>query len=401
MRRAQFAVAALPLVGGLLSCHEHDTPTEPRSIGDTFGRIWSVWVQKQALWPWARPVVNGATVIFATGDDRLIARDRRTGGEVWSTQVTSVNDDPQVAGENLVIAGGVVVAAVSRNTVGVDVSTGKQLWSYGAPSDTLIDDPGSAAMVAGVDLDADDSTVYVPAWGASLSAVNVRTGIARWVWRSPAGAQFRAGGKAARVSGDTVFQTVWQCVNKNCNLAEGWVMALDRRTGAEFGKAVIPAYTSVVVFNGGIALYQNLVIVTGPGGQVWAIDRSTYQVAWHYGPTPALTSTVAGPVLAGNVVYTDGGDEHAVGLRASDGAVVWRAPIESQATKGLFVSATRVYVPEAGVLNIIDRSSGRYVARIEQPNVGTNGSLFATPVTTFGSLVYATVGGAAWCFVEP
>lgn len=394
---------ALAFVACLLTACHKDTPfpTEPRTGEDVFGTLKSRWIERQALFPWSRPVVFRNTVVFATGDQRLIARDRTTGTALWSTQVTSVNGDPWVSGLNLVQVAGVIVAAVSRNFVGVDAATGTELWSYGAPPDTVGDPSGKPASVALVVMDADDSTVYLPAWGSSLSAVDARTGVPRWVWQTPAGTQFRSGAEAARVSGDTVLMTVWHNLNAIGNSTEVWLVALDRRDGHELGKAVIPHYTFGTVVTGGIELWGNLAIVTGVGGRVWAINRDTYQQAWSYQPVQAVSTTLAGPVIYDGILYTDSGDNYAIGLRPTDGSIVWRARITSQAWNTFLVTPKRVYVPEGAFLNVIDRVSGKYVARTRQPPLGLQGSLFATSPVNIGNMIYINIGGGVWCFEEP
>jgi outer membrane protein assembly factor BamB len=382
-------------------CSRERLPTEPRSFGDVFGRIRSCWLAPQTLWSWSRPVVHNNVVIFATGDRRLIARNRVSGATLWNTLVTSVNNEQRIGGLNLVARSGIVVAAVSRNTVGVDIATGQELWSYGAPKDTLEDGtPGVFGVVELVSMDIDDSTVYIPAWGASLSAVDLHTGHARWVWRPAPGTQFRSGGRGVRVSGDTLLLTVWHAVNAAATSSEGWVVSIDRKTGLELGRTVIPPYTQGVVFTGGPTLWRNLVIVGGPGGYVWAIDRSTHEIAWQWQPDSVTGTTVGGPQVFDDAVYADGGGSRIVALRAADGSVIWRSKIMTQSTHDLFVTDARVYVPESGLLNIIDRRTGRYIARTRQPG-GELHTLFATSATAADRRIYIGVLDAAWCFQEP
>jgi outer membrane protein assembly factor BamB len=238
------------LVGSLaLKCPE-EIPLAPRSPEDTFGRLESVWVREEVRSgaSWSRPVAVGDVVIFATGDQRLVARDKATGIPKWSTRVTSVDHVAEISGLNLVAGGGVVVAAISSNVVGVEVATGRELWSYEPPPDTMLD--GRPGNVAAVELEADDSTVYIPAWGPSISAVDLRTGQARWVWGAPPGTPYRAGGEGVRLSGDTLYATVWHALNALGNRTEGWLVALDRRDGRELKRAIIPPPTPLAPFSG-------------------------------------------------------------------------------------------------------------------------------------------------------
>jgi outer membrane protein assembly factor BamB len=375
-------------------------PTEPREIDDVFGSVRSRWTAAQVFYAWSRPVVVGNTVVFGTGDRKLIARDRMTGTVKWSTSLTSVNGVDRIGGIALVARNGVVMAAVSRNVVGVDIATGQELWSYNPPPDTVAETTGSPGAVELTTMDANDTTVFVPAWGASISAVDVKTGAARWIWRPAAGTQFRTGGAATRVSGDTVFATVWHWTSTQNIGSEGWVIAIDMKTGAELGRAVIPPYKIGIPFSGGIALYQNLVIVTGQGGRVWAIDRTTYQIVWEYKPVQATSTTIAGPELADNLIYTDSGDGFGIALNAATGSIVWKAKLLSQATADFLVTNNRVYMVESGFLNIVDRASGKYVARLTPP-ISPNDPLFATAAVSAGGQIYIAVHQGAWCFDAP
>jgi outer membrane protein assembly factor BamB len=373
-------------------------PTEPRFIEDLFGNVSSRWIGEQVLWSWSRPAVFNDLVIGASGDQRLTARDRMNGAVRWSTVVTSVNGVQRISGRNLLIRGGVVVAAVSRNTVGLDAATGREIWSYGAPTDTLIDPPGKPATVELAHLDGDDSTVYVPAWGASVSAVDIRTGSARWVWRPSAGTPFRSGANAIRVSGDTVFATVWHSLQATNTSAEGWLVSIDRRTGVELGKTVIMPFTN---FTGQPLIWRDLVIVGGAAGRLWAINRADYTIAWQYVPANGTGATSGGPVLFGDMIYADAGDSYAMAVRASDGSVVWRAKTLSGSTTDLYVTDKRVYFTTSGHLNIIDRATGRYVARTKQPSEPSDGSLFSSAIVSFGNQMYVTINRGIWCFEEP
>jgi outer membrane protein assembly factor BamB len=388
------------LVGA--GCHkDRALPTEPRSIEHEFGSVRTRWTAEHALWPLSRPVVVAGVVVSATGDARLVARDRNTGTLQWSTQVTSVNGVGQIGGESLVARSGVVMAAVSRNVVGVDIATGQELWSYGPPPDTIADPPGKPATVEGTEMDANDTTVFIPAWGASISAVNVKTGAVRWVWRPPPGTQFRTGGEATRVSGDTVLATVWHWTSTTNVGSEGWVVALDMNTGAELGRTVIPPYIIGNPFNGRIALYQNLAIVAGPGGRVWAIDRSSYAIVWEYEPRQATSTTIAGPVLAGDIIYTDSGDGYGIGLKAATGDIVWRTKLWTQATTDFLVTDTRVFMTEGYLLDVVDRATGKYLARVSPPIVPSGGALISTAAVSAGGQVYVSLYGGVWCFDIP
>jgi outer membrane protein assembly factor BamB len=163
------------------------------------------WYQPQAGYGQSRPAISNASVIFATGDGQIIARDPARGNVQWRTQIAS----EQVSGYNLLARSGVVVAPVAYETVGLGAVDGVILWRYAAPADTLQNPANpSAGYVVGARIDGDSSTAYLPAWGASVSALDIHTGRARWIWRVDPSIQFRSGAVGTRISGDTVFAAV-------------------------------------------------------------------------------------------------------------------------------------------------------------------------------------------------
>jgi len=388
-------LTALPL--GLSACRDSTAP----GPGGVHGR----WYQPQSGWAWARPAVSGGTVYFGDGYGEVIARDVLTGERKWTTRVGQA----PINGANILVRTGVVVAPLINYTAGLDAATGRELWRYSAPADTVgvpqgyIPNPGS---VAASHIDADDQTVYIPAWGASVSAVDLHTGKARWVWKpgridgdTATSGVFRSGSMSARVSGDTIFATMWHYVNRAGGYSEAWLIAIDRLMGSELWRVRLPYVGSGVLIEAMPVVYQNLVIVHTLSARTYAIDRETQKVIWEFTVPSARLSTVAGAELYGDVLYVDGGDEHIHALRARDGSVIWNAPFPSQATMDLLVTQRRIIFPIGGRLIVLDRETGSTVAITTQPN--TYDPLFSSPAAFSNGLVFITVADGAWCFDEP
>lgn len=150
-------------------CELFDPPDETEA--DTL-RLRSLWVQPQAGYARPQPAVAGGLVYTATGDGRVIARDLETGTPRWSATVGSGS----LEGANLVASAEVVVAPVVYHTVGLDAATGRELWRYEAPIDSVGGGPPNPGTVARVRIAADDEAVYLSAWGSSVAAVELRTG---------------------------------------------------------------------------------------------------------------------------------------------------------------------------------------------------------------------------------
>jgi outer membrane protein assembly factor BamB len=331
----------------------------------------------------------------------VIARDLATGAPRWTARVGL----ERVEGANILSRGGVVVASVVRHTVGLDAATGRELWRYLAPRDVGLGSDGNPGVVAASYLDADDQTVYVPAWGASVSALDLRTGAVRWVWqpdRAPtdtaAAGRFRSGSMGARVSGDTVFATAWHDLVGNGVRSEAWLLALDRATGRELWRAVLPNARGGAVF-GAPALVGRLAVFNTSEVRVYAVDRATGALAWQFRADSTRLTPSSQVEASGDAVYVDGGDSHVYALEARDGRVRWRGAFPTQSTADLLVTGRRVVLPVGRYLYVLDRASGRQVAEVTQPR--TTDPLFASPAAYAGGRLFVTVHGAAWSFDEP
>jgi outer membrane protein assembly factor BamB len=289
--------------------------------------------------------------------------------------------------------------------VGLDAATGRELWRYEAPRDTGLGASGNPGLVVAAHLDADDVAVYVPAWGASVSAVDLRTGAVRWTWqpgRAPtdtaaSGQLFRSGSMGVRVSGDTVFATAWHFTVANGVRSEAWLVALDRATGREFWRAVLPHARGGTV-SGAPALVGRLAIFNTSEVRVYAVDRATGALAWQFRADGTALTPFSQVEAYGDAVYVDGGDSHLYALNAADGRVRWRGAFPTQTLADLLVTERRVALPVGRFLYVLDRATGRQVADLTQPR---SDDPLITSLTGAAGRLFVTVNGAAWSFDEP
>jgi len=308
------------------------------------------WYQPQTGYASARPAVVGDLVVFGTGDGHVVARDRATGVARWSTKIAN----ERIQGANLVARGGVIVAPVLHHTAAVDVTTGRELWRYEAPPDTVGDAQARPGQVLFARIDADESTVYIPAWGASVTAIDLNTGAVRWVWRPGRSARdtatsgvFRSGAEGVRVSGDTVFATAWHNLVRNGVQSEAWLLALNKQTGRELWRVTLPRETGGVAIQGQPALWSNLVIASLNSGYHFAVDRTSRQVVWETAPDAPDPGEIGsgnliGASVYGDVVYHDGSNSYVYARRANDGALLWKSRYDGQFFNDLLVTETRV-----------------------------------------------------------
>jgi outer membrane protein assembly factor BamB len=363
-----------------------------------------LWYQAQPGSSRSRPAISGGVVFFGTGDGQIIARDAASGAALWSTKVSQDG----IEGANILARKNVVIAASIFHVVGLDARTGRELWRYLSPKDTVGTSPSAAppGSLANTRLDADDEMVYVPAWGASVSALDVTTGTVRWVWQpgitstdTAASGMFRSGSMGVRVSGDTVFATLWHFTNRAGGTSDAWLVALDRRLGNEFWRVRLPGDGSGVMIEAAPAVFQNLIIVQTVSARTFAVDRTSREISWEFSAPARTSSTLAGPEVSGETVYVDGGDGNIYALHGASGAVVWQGRYGLASSTDMTLTERHVIFASGTELHILDRQTGRALVTAMQPH--TSDPLFGSPALFANGALFVTVGGAAWAFVDP
>jgi outer membrane protein assembly factor BamB len=139
-------------------------------------------------------------------------------------------------------------------------------------------------------------------------------------------------------------------------------------------------------------------VIVNQGAHEYAIDAPTQRIAWDFATNPVVTS-VSESELYGDVVYHDGGDRYLYALRAADGALIWKTPIENASTSDMLVTDRRIYVPNGAFLDAFDRRTGAHVLGMETRG-GLDGPI-TSPAAAAGGQVFVNVFGAAWSFNEP
>lgn len=350
------------------------------------------WRQSQSGVSQTRPVGFEDIVVFATGTGEVVARDFTTGRPRWTTRV----DTARVSGMSLAVVNGIVVVPVYDFTVGLDVRSGAQRWRYQSPADSLIN-PARATpgYVGRTRIDVDGTTAYVPAWGATVSAVDVVSGAARWVWRFRDTTRFRAGAMGARVSGDTVYATVWHYLDALGGRSEPILVAIDKNSGTELWQYRVPSYTFGVTVEGSPVIRDRLVIFSTIGGYEFAVDRFTGREIWRFTPTPTH-ATFAQSEIRGDTIFHDGGDGNVYALRASDGSLLWRSSYGGQTKFDFLVTLKGVYIAADGELTVLDVATGKKRAFVAHDQ---NGGAVSPPAS-HNNRVFVNAVGAALCYVE-
>ncbi|MEO7648226.1 MAG: PQQ-binding-like beta-propeller repeat protein [Gemmatimonadaceae bacterium] len=394
-----FAVVLFPSLLGT-DCGNH--PTEPGE-----GSVRERWFQSHAEgFPRPRPAATADAVYFATGNGFVVSRNPATGALKWSTQIgTSPHGaSPNIGGQNFVLRSGVLVTAVQFHTSGLDATTGAELWRYHAPLDTMYKAAPRPGYVERARIDADESAVFIPAWGASVSAVDLKTGVAKWVWRPESTLQHRSGSSAVRLAGDTLFATIWHSLDSLGGKSEAWLLALDKHSGRELWRFVFPrelrgnsAWTAP-------AIWGNLIIVSLLSDDLYAVDRNTRRIVWHVPihlpPSYSLpVAVISAPEVYGDVVYSGGADEKLRAYRASDGTELWESD-GGQFSEDLLLTEKYIYASH-GSLFIFDRKTGmRYAALSRHPR-GNHDFVFSSAAAAHNGQIFITLSDGAWSFDEP
>jgi outer membrane protein assembly factor BamB len=389
------AIASTPLGS---AC---DEPTRPGE-----GKVRERWFQTQTFgYPYPAPLVDGSAVYFASGAGSLIARDLETGVAKWTTSIgqSIYAASADIGGENFILRSGVLVTTVQFHTSALDIATGREIWRYHAPLDTIdkvAPRPGSVVVAR---IAADDNTVFVPAWGATVSAVDIKTGQPKWVWRVEPTLPNRSGSYGVRISGDTVFATVWHSLNQSGTQAEAWLIALDKQTGQQLWRVVLPRQASGTMINCAPAVWQNLVIVTLVSGDLFAVDRNTQSIAWHILPQIAANGLGTALITSAQVyednIFANGSDQKMHAYRATDGTELWASYV-GQLGSDPTVSSKFVYASNGASLYILDRLTGAQYSALGHPRKSVNYT-FSSGATVSNGRVFITISDGAWSFDEP
>ena len=351
-----------------------------------------------------RPALVGSLVLFGTRDGTVVARDAETGAPSWTARVAYSGD--AVSGAHMVVSRGIVVIPVANHVTGIDAVTGAERWRYTTPVDSLGLGGRRPGYVVASHPAADSSTAYIPAWGASVSAVDLQSGAVRWVWRGDSGMTTPMGSMGVALSGDTIIATAWHFTDSSGagNSVDAWVLGLDKATGRQLWRVILsdPRWGGTIAHAPPL-MHGNLAIVGLGSGDLYGIDRNTHTVIWRvisarYG-NPMSVGVFASPALSGDTVYLDRGTGELGAFRASDGRLLWSAHHGDQIQRDLLVTDRYVYAPSFKYLHIFDRFAGKRVASLEQPKQ-RGGSIMGAAAGAKGH-IYIGAYGQAWSFDEP
>lgn len=323
----------------LMGCN----PLPDLASGDSDRVIWKVPIRG-----WTGPAFDDSLAFFGAFAHEVVAVDKRTGKIRWR----SLTNGPLAAtsGDNLVIAGGTVVAPDDL-LYGFDRKTGVRKWVF---------EPDSGFLPGIFLLDTDGQRVYAGSPSGYAYAVDGETGKQIWA-TNVTGAEkssvynpvFNLGVVAVTIRRFTTTPVT------------GGISLLDASTGKvlwhrEFSPEG-PAQESGSSVRA--AFYGQLVIVSADDGRVYGLDRATGGVVW---TAPARTAShsindTRPVIIVGSTVVVGTNQMSLAGLDPATGAKKWDTNIGNGSLSHLFRSdGTTAYTTTSGLYLIaVDGASGR------------------------------------------
>jgi outer membrane protein assembly factor BamB len=360
----RIVLAALGGLAAMSACTRD--PTEP--LSGVLRIAWRASSPGDGVGRLARPATIGDVVVAGGVEGSVVAYELSSGRERWRRP--GLLGQPATGG-NILIRQGLALIPLARGIAAVEVATGTLRWSATSPVDSLLGrQPGVAELA---EIDATESTVFHPAWGASVQAIDVASGQVRWTWRpgrAPTDTEstpFRSGAQGTRVSGDTVYVTGWHYENRTGIRTELWLVALQASTGQELARFRVPPFTGGVPIFSAPRIAGRLVLFTAVGGPVWAIDRFTMQQVWSFRP-PVEFATFNPMETRDDLVFVGGGNSNCYALRISDGSVVWQRSVETNVERPMLVTSRFILVPSQRIMFALDLSTGEVRGRGRIPD---------------------------------
>jgi outer membrane protein assembly factor BamB len=318
-----------------LSCHD-PTGGEARDSGGTLWRV-PLAARDAGL---SVPAADGER-LYTVGRG-VTAYAASDGAGLYSTGGMTY------APANVVARGGRVFAAEAA-VHAYDAATGRERWRFQPV--TMAPFSRSAA---------DDEAFY---FGTSTSArrvyaLDAATGAERWSTEIGPEWQYDGYIRGVAVSGDTVYAGAEQDRAANGYLSSGWLVALDKRTGA-----ILWRYSTGTgdearnVISAPTVAGRLLLASDRDGNAAFAVDRFTGQEVWRFPMDPSYVGPVDAPVVVGDVAYVGSGDTHVYALDLATGRERWRAKLPA-AIEALTVCGGGVFASYQG-LAVLDRATGR------------------------------------------
>ncbi len=323
-----------------------DKQSEPAELTDftasaTVSKLWSVQAGKgeQRLGVRQRPAVADGRVYAAAVEGGVRAFDLHTGKSVWHYESELPLSGGPGAGEGLVVIG-----SLEGDVIALDAATGAEKWKAKVSNEVI------AAPAVG------NGMVFVHANDGRVSAFDAATGERRWFWTKELPVLTVRGNAAPTVGPGYLFVGNDDGTVTALSMSDGselWSQAVGQAEGRSElermsdvdGSAILdgstlyatsykkqtlaidapsgrPLWTKDNGGVGGLGLGSDRLVVSDPGGTVWALDRSTGAAMWQQ--AALVRRNLSAPAVQGDYAVVGDFDGYLHWLKLSDGTLAAR-----------------------------------------------------------------------------
>lgn len=344
LRRVVLQLALFAIFAGCSGCEAGKFGAAPSSPS---GAV--IWVAPGSAI--GQPAVDDTTVYFGTTDHHVIAVQRQTGAQRWTT-TTGGRTPRTLNGQNVIVAAGNVIFG-DYAIYAFDRATGAARWVFDPEKQ------GIAGYAPGAyELRSDGTTIYAGSGSGHAYAINAADG--SLVWVTPLAVDGHSSVYDPVLDGNTVYVTVRHFTNP----ITGAVFALDRATGAVKWSHIFSPPTpetgsgpldKVIVFG-------NTIIVSVDDGKIYWLNKITGLVEWTAPRLPDVTGLDDSRpiILVGTTLVAGSTTFEVTGYDAMTGRFLWQANGgQGASTNTLATYGDVVYVAyNNGVMGAFDAGTG-------------------------------------------
>ncbi|MCL1633600.1 outer membrane protein assembly factor BamB [Luteimonas sp. SX5] len=345
-----------------------DKEAEPAELTDftpsaTVSKLWSVQAGKgeKRLGVRQRPAVADGRVYAAAVEGGVRAFDLRTGKSVWHYDSELPLSGGPGAGDGLVVVG-----TLEGDVIALDAATGAEKWKAKVSNEVI-----SAPAVG-------NGLVLVHANDGRVSAFDAATGERRWFWTKELPVLTVRGNASPTVGPGYVFVGNDDGSVTALSMSDGselWSQAVGQAEGRSElermadvdGPAVLdgttlyatsykqqtlaidapsgrPLWTKDNGGVGGLGLGSDRLVVSDPGGTVWALDRSTGAAMWQQ--AALVRRNLSAPAVQGDYAVVGDFDGYLHWLKLSDGTLAARTRVGGEAVLAQPVVADGILIAQ-------------------------------------------------------
>lgn len=330
-----------------------DKATEPAELTDftasaTVSKLWSAQAGKgeQRLGVRQRPAVADGRVYAAAVEGGVRAFDLQTGKSVWHYDSELPLSGGPGAGDGLVVIG-----TLEGDVIALDAATGAEKWKAKVGNEII-----SAPAVG-------NGLVLVHVNDGRVSAFDAATGERRWFWSKELPVLTVRGNATPTIGPGYVFIGSDDGSVTALSMADGselWTQAVAQGEGRSElermadidGSPVLDGTTLYATSYkkqtlaidapsgrpmwskdnggvGGLGLGSDRLVVSDPGGTVWALDRATGAAMWQQ--AGLVRRNLSAPAVQGDYAVVGDFDGYLHWLKLSDGTFAARTRVGGKA----------------------------------------------------------------------